>query len=137
MKLKNFMITMSMGAAIAIGGIAYAGGGMGGSGPGGTGSSGSGMMGGGGYGMMGSGGHGGMMGSGQGFFSPRGTQPQRSPSYQYEQRQTEKLREEIREKRQELSRLYRSEKPDKELMDQKMAELNRLEAELDYEMPPN
>ncbi len=101
------------------------------------GSSGSGMMGSGGYGMMGSGGHGGMMGSGQGFFSPRGTQPQRSPSYQYEQRQTEKLREEIREKRQELSRLYRSEKPDKELMDQKMAELNRLEAELDYEMSPN
>ncbi len=37
MKLKNFMITMSMGAAIAIGGIAYAGGGMGGSGPGGMG----------------------------------------------------------------------------------------------------
>ena len=137
MKLKNFMITMSTGAAIIIGGIAYAGGGMGGSGLGGTGSSGSGMMGGGGYGMMGSGGHGGMMGSGQGFFGPRGTQPQRSPSYQYEQRQTENLREEIREKRQELSRLYRSEKPDKELMDQKMAELNRLEAELDYEMSPN
>ena len=96
-----------------------------------------GMMGGGGYGMMGGGGHGGMMGSGQGSFSPRGTQPQSSPSYQYEQRQTEKLREEIREKRQELSRLYRSEKPDKELMDQKMAELNRLEDELDYEMSSN
>ncbi len=110
---------------------------MGNSGPGGTGSSGSGMMGGGGYGMMGGGEHGGMMGSGQDFFSPRSTQPQSSPSYQYEQRQTEKLREEIREKRQELSRLYRSEKPDKELMDQKMAELNRLEAELDYEMSPN
>jgi Spy/CpxP family protein refolding chaperone len=131
MKLKNFMITMLTGAAIIIGGIAYAGGGMGGGmgSNGGIGSSGSGMMGG--------GGHGGMMGSGQGFFSSRGTQPQRSPSYQYEQRQTEKLREEIREKRQELSRLYRSEKPDKELMDQKMAELNRLEAELDYEMSPN
>ena len=41
------------------------------------------------------------------------------------------LREEIRQKRYELSDLYRSENPDKDQIDQKIEELNKLEAELD------
>jgi len=44
---------------------------------------------------------------------------------------TEKIRAKIREKRHELSFLYRSKKPDKMLIDQKIEELNRLEYDLD------
>ena len=43
----------------------------------------------------------------------------------------EKLREEIQERRQELSDLYRSDKPDKTLIDKKIAELNKLETAYD------
>jgi len=108
---KHLLIATAITTALLIGTGAYAGGGMGG-----------------GQGMMGSGGND-MMGSGQGFSGPWTSQPQRSPSYQYEQR--ERLREEIREKRQELSELYRSDKPNKALIDQKIAELKELETVYD------
>ena len=105
---------------------AYAGSGMGGGMGGGQG-----MMGGQGYGMMGSPGNG-MMGSGPAYSNPW-TSPQsgRSPADQDKQAQKEQLRKEIQEKRQELSALYRSDKPDKALIDQKIAELNELETVYD------
>ena len=90
---------------------------------------GQGMMGGQGHMMGGSGND--MMGSGQYFSSPWTSQPQRTPSYRYEQRQRERLRAEIQEKRQELSELYRSDSPDKALIDQKITELNELETAYD------
>jgi hypothetical protein len=108
---------------IAIGGITYSGG-MGGGG-----------MGGGGNGMMG-GGH--MRGSGQGYSLPfqdlynrynRSDQPN-----SYGPRETERLRQEIREKRKELKVLYSSVKPDEDLIDKKIDELSELEAELDYRL---
>lgn len=125
MKGKHLLITAAITAALFISVGADAGGGMGGGMGGGQG-----MMGGQGQGMMGSDGND-MMGSGQNFSSPRMSQPRRSPSDQYKTQEKEKLREEIRERRQELSDLYRSEKPDKALIDKKIAELNKLET--DYE----
>jgi hypothetical protein len=118
---KHLLIATAIIAALFINAGAYAGGGMGG---------GQGMMGGQGHGMMGSGGSG-MMGSGQNFSGPWISQPRRSPSNQYGQRERARLREEIREKRQELSELYRSDEPDKVLIDQKIADLDELEAKLD------
>ena len=118
---KHLLIATAITAALLISAGAYAGGGMGG---------GQGMMGGQGHGMMGSGGNG-MMGSGQDFSGPWTSQSQRSPSNQYEQRERARLREEIREKRQELSEIYRSDKPDKALIDQKIAQLNVLETDYD------
>ena len=104
---------MLLTATILISTSVYAGGGMGG-----------------GQSMMGGQGH--MMGSSPGFLRPGTGRPQRFPAYQYnEQRDRERLRAEIREKRQELSELFRSDKPDKMLIDQKMAELNALETEYD------
>ena len=114
---KHLLISAAITTALLVSASAYAGGGMGG-----------GM--GGGQGMMGGQGHG-MMGSDQNFSGPWTSQPQRSPSNQYEQRERVRLREEIREKRQELSDLYRSDKPDKALIDQKIAQLNALETDYD------
>ena len=135
MKPRHFIIAIAM--ILGIGGIGYAMGPGGGSGGGGMGGSGHGMMGGGGYGMMDDRGHDDMMGSGQNYFSPRSKQFQRPRSYQPQMRYSDRLRAEIRQKRNELSELLRSENPDREMIEQKMAELNRLEAELDYEMSPN
>jgi hypothetical protein len=121
-KFLSGLIAMSF--AIFIGGFVYAGG-MDGGGMGGG-------MGGGAQGMMG-GGH--MMDYGRGYSNPyqnpynrdyRSEEPHR-----YNSRETERLREEIHAKRQELSDLYRSEKPDKSLIDKKINELAKLEAELD------
>jgi Spy/CpxP family protein refolding chaperone len=89
-------------------------------------------MGGGGNGMMG-GGH--MRGSGQGYALPfqdlynRYIRPDEPNSYG--PRETERLRQEIRERRKELKELYSSGKPDKDLIDKKIDELSKLEAELD------
>ncbi len=118
---KRLLIAMTISVAVLISSGAYAGGGMGG---------GQGMMGGQGHGMMGSGGNG-MMGSGQNFSGPWTSQPRKSPTDQYKQQERERLREEIRAKRQELSDLYRADKPDKALIDQKIAELNELETVYD------
>ena len=106
---RHLLIATAITAALLISAGAYAGGGMGG---------GQGMMGGQGH-MMGSGGND-MMGSGQFFSNPSTSQPRRSPTDQYKQQERERLREEIREKRLELSDLYRSDKPDKALIDQKI-----------------
>ena len=122
---KHLLIATAIATALFISAGAYAGGGMGGGMGGGQG-----MMGGQGHGMMGSGGSG-MMGSGQNFSDPWTSQPRRSPADQYKQQERERLREEIREKRQELSDLYRSEKQDKARIDQKIAELNTLETDYD------
>jgi Spy/CpxP family protein refolding chaperone len=45
--------------------------------------------------------------------------------------ETEALRMQIREKRRELAEMYRSGNTDKELLEQKIEELNRLESKLD------
>lgn len=118
MKPKFLLILAAMAFAVFIGSWVYAGGMMGGA------------MGG-----------GGMMGPGQGHSNPWQNQNpyydnNRSDqkAYQDNARETEKLREEIREKRNELHALYRSAKPDPDLIDKKIDELSRLEAELDRKM---
>jgi len=123
MKPKILLIMSTMASALFIGSLVYAGG-MGGG------------MGGG--GMMGGGMGGGMMGGyGQGYSNPWQNQNpynnDRSDqkTYQDKARETEHLRQEIREKRQELSALYHSQKPDMAQIDKKIDELSRLEAELD------
>jgi Spy/CpxP family protein refolding chaperone len=89
------------------------------------------MLGGSGHGGMGGGG---MMGWGRGmsalweYLSKNPTERNETP---YDQKEAEALKKQIREKRQELSDLLRSDKPDKELLDEKIDELNRLESELD------
>jgi peptidoglycan hydrolase CwlO-like protein len=118
MKGKNLIIIPVMSALLTIAGIGLAGamgGGMGGS------------MGG--YGMMGGQGQG-MMGYGSNFSNPWGSQPT-NQTYQNQQNETARLREEIKDKRQELSELYRAEKPNKEMINRKIEELSKLEAELD------
>ena len=121
-----FIIAAALIATIAIGGITYSGG------PGGGGMGGGGM-GGGGYGMMG-GGH--MMGNDRGYAVPyqdRYNRYNRSDqSNSYGPRETERLRQEIREKRKELNELYSSIKPDNDLIDKRIDELSKLEAELDH-----
>ena len=123
MKTKTCLIAFAVMAFITTGFGAYA------HGPGGI-SGGSSMMGGA-YAMMG--GHGrGMTGFGQGilnFFRNYFSESNKSEPNNYHD--TEKLREKIGEKRRELSLLYRSQKPDKILIDQKIEELNRLESDLD------
>ena len=122
---KLLIIATAITTALLISIGAYAGGGMGGGMSGGQG-----MGGGQGHGMMGTSGND-MMGSDQNFSSPRTSQPRRSSSDQYKMQEKEKLREEIQERRQELSDLYRSDKPDKALIDKKIAELNKLETAYD------
>jgi Spy/CpxP family protein refolding chaperone len=130
MKTKMYALLVAIVAVAVIGSITYAGG-PGSGGMGGSMGGGQGMMGGHGPGMMG--GH--MMRDDPNITNPWQKQPQ-SPytSYQNRQTETQRLREEIREKRSELSDLYRSEKPDKELIDQKIEELSKLEAKLDQKM---
>jgi len=88
----------------------------------------------GGHGGMGGSGGGGMMGSSQGMsaiwdaLTGRSNDQNRDYS---DRRQREELREEIRQKRRELRSLLRSDTPDKALIDKKITELDRLEAELD------
>jgi hypothetical protein len=124
MKGKDLIITGAMAILITIAGVAYAGGGMGGGMGGGIG----GGMGG------GMGGGQGMMGFGSIFSNPWGGQSRTNQNYQNQQKETQRLREEVRAKRQELSDLYRAEKPNKEMINRKIEELSRLERELDQEM---
>ena len=81
---------------------------------------------------------------GQGFSNPwqnpnnpnayNNNRANQQKAYQDKAKETEKLREEIREKRNELHALYRSEKPDPDMIDKKIDELSRLETELDQKM---
>jgi hypothetical protein len=91
----------------------------------------------GGHGGMGGRGGSGMMGSGEGISSILeallGKRSEQDRDYALE-RDREELRQEIRGKRRELAYLFRSDTPDKKLIDQKIVELNRLEAELDKKM---
>jgi hypothetical protein len=123
MKSKILFIIGALAFAVFIGGFVYAGG-MGGGG-----------MGGGGRGMMG-GGH--MMDYGRGYSAPYpapyNRDYQSEEPYRYNSQETERMRQEIREKRQELSKLYDSEKPDKALIDKKIDELSKLEAQLDHRL---
>ena len=121
---KHLLIATAITTALLISSGASAGGGMGG---------GQGMMGGQGHGMMGSGGNG-IMGSDQNFSSPWISQPRRASTDQNNQQEREQLREEIRDKRQELAELYRSGKPDKELIDRKIEELSVLETAYDQKL---
>jgi hypothetical protein len=101
------------------------------------GGSGSGGAGGHGPRMMDDRAHDSLMGSGHGFSSPGSRQYQGPHFNQNQMQQSDSLRAEIRQKRHELAELLRSENPDRDMIEQKMAELNRLETELDYEMSPN
>ena len=117
MKPRIWFAIIALSLAMIFSGTTY-GGGMGG---GGMGNGGSRMMG---------GGH--MMDYGRGYSAPYQDQYYRSDQrYQYGPRKSKRLRLEIRERRQELSALYRAEKPDKDLIDKKINELDELEAELD------
>jgi len=139
MNRKIFIIAMLLCTAFIYGGFSYAGNGGGGMGAGMGGGTGAGMSGGtgtgmgGDHGMMGGQGHG-MMDYGQNYSNPSRGQRRTDPAYQHEKKATERLRYEIMAKRQELSDLYRSEKPNKELIDQKIAELDELEAKLDQKL---
>ena len=79
-----------------------------------------------------------MMDYGRGYSIPYQGQYNRynrpEESYRYGPTETARLRQEIREKRQELGMLYVAEKPDKELIKKKIDELARLEAELDHKL---
>lgn len=81
-------------------------------------------------GGMGGGGH--MMGNDAYMNPPNYSQP-RTPRYFQNQseRETEKLRAEIHERREELSRLFRQSPRDEQLIDRKIEELSRLESEFD------
>ena len=120
MKPNLFITAIAIAISATIGSLALAGG-MGGGG-----------MGGGGRGMMG-GGH--MMDFGKGYSTPYPDQYNRynryDESYRYGPTETEKLRQEIREKRKELSELYDTKEPDRNLINKKIDELSKLEAELD------
>ena len=129
---KQLLIATAITTALLFSAGAYAGGGMGdGAGAGMGGGTGAGM--GGDHGMMGGQGHG-MTDYGQNYSNSWRGQPRTDPTYQYEKKVTERLRYEIRAKRQELSDLYRSEKPNKEIIDHKIAELDELEAKLDEKL---
>ena len=121
---KHLLIATAITTVLLISAGAYAGGGMGGG-------TGAGM--GGDHDMMGGQGHG-MMGYGQNYSNSWRGQPRTDPIYQYEKKETERLRYEIRAKRQELSDLYRSEKPNMEIIGHKIAELDELEAKLDEKL---
>ena len=124
MKPRIWFAIIALSLAMIFSGITYGGGPGGGMGGGGMGRGGSGMMG---------GGH--MMDYGKDYSAPYRDQYSRSDErYQYGPRETKRLRLEIRERRQELSALYRAEKPDKDLIDKKINELDKLEAELDQKL---
>ena len=122
-----------IGAAISLAGFAYA------QGPGGSSRGGYGM--GGGHGMMG-GGHGTMQGFGGWMdrFIPDNWNQFRQPQQNEDtdrntsRDQERALREEIRGRREELASLLRSENPDRNFINQKTEELNRLEAYLDEKL---
>jgi Spy/CpxP family protein refolding chaperone len=90
----------------------------------------------GGSGMGGSGmGGSGMMGGGQGMSDlwnalSRMWGSENPNSFDHRSNSTERLRSEIREKRQELRSMVQSSNPDRSAIDQKIRELDRLESEL-------
>lgn len=129
-----YLIAVGVIAALALTPVVYAHGS-------GAGSWGGSLMGGpeyammGGQGMMGGGQGGGMMGSGQGASNLWGDLNRMfNGSNQQRNSETETLRKEIQQRRQELASLVEAPKPDKKLIHEKIEELNRLEAELDREM---
>ena len=72
------------------------------------------------------------MGSSPNFSTRRTSPPNREiPTDQQYKLERERLRDQIQQKRQELSEMYRSEQADKALIDQKIAELNDLEKAYD------
>lgn len=125
MKAKMYVVSAVVVALLAISALAYADDQT-------RTSQGGPMLGGSGHGGMGGGG---MMGPGRGLTALWEALSkklgERDPDDKYQETETEALRKQIREKRQELSDLIRSDKPDKERLDEKIDELNRLESELD------
>ena len=133
-KKAYYLIAVGVIAALAFSPVVYAHG----SGPGSWGGS---LMGSpeyammGGQGMMGGGQGGGMMGYGQGSSNLWSDLNRMfNGSHQQSHSETEALRREIRQRRQELASLFEAAKPDKKLIAEKIEELNRLEAELDRKM---
>jgi Spy/CpxP family protein refolding chaperone len=129
-----YLIAVGVIAALAFTPVIYAHG----SGPGSWGGS---PMGGseyammGGQGMMGGGQGGGMRGYGQGGSNLWGELNRMfNGSNQQSYSETETLRREIRQRRQELASLFGAAKPDQKLIHEKIEELNKLEAELDRKM---
>jgi Spy/CpxP family protein refolding chaperone len=125
MNRKIYIIVLLLFAAVTLGGISYAGSGSGGMGVG-SGSGDHGMMGGQNHGMM-----------DQNYSNSWREQSRTNQNYRYGKKETQSLREEIKAKRQELSALYRSEKPNKKMIDQKITELDELEAKLDEKLSKN
>lgn len=124
MKKRDYIVVVTVVLAFSVGMVAYAHEPVGGSGGGS-------MMHGGRSGMMG--GHGGgMMDYGQGISKLWDALTNIfNRSNQTDYNETESLRMQIREKRRELAEMYRSDNTDKELLEQKIEELNRLESKLD------
>jgi len=135
MKIVNYIFLTSILTVLIIGGVGYVqapGGGTGGQAF---------AMGGGQGGMMGGqggmiGGQGGMMG---GYLRDLWNGYRMSPKeYNHDNQdlteESSSLRKQIREKRAELSALYRSDNADKTLIEKKIDELNRLERRLDEKM---
>jgi Spy/CpxP family protein refolding chaperone len=133
MKIRTYTVILAIIAVLTIGVVAYA------NGPAGDswvvammGRDGNGKTGG--HGMMGGNGRD-MMDSGQGTSNLSQEQANKLDElYRKSYQETEVLRKEIREKREELASLFRSDNPDKNLIDQKINELNRLESDLDKKM---
>jgi hypothetical protein len=117
----RFLTILIVAAAITLAGVALAGGMGGGMGSGGGMGNGQGM---------GGGGH--MMGNDSYMNSPNYRQPTAPRSFQrQDERETEKLRAEIQERKQELSDLFRQEPRNEQLIDKKIEELSHLQTELD------
>jgi Spy/CpxP family protein refolding chaperone len=127
MKKRGYIVVVIVVLAFSVGVVAYEHGPVGGSGGGS-------VMDGGRSGMMG--GHGGgMMGDGQGISKLwRALTDIFNRSNQTDYSETESLRMQIREKRRELAEMYRSDNTDKDLLEKKIEELNRLESKLDNKM---
>jgi Spy/CpxP family protein refolding chaperone len=134
MKTNYFMITLSLAAILAFGTIAFAHGPGGGT-QGGYGGRIYGMMGGGGGMMSGSGGMNRGLNNWPDMLEQyRKVQPPSGQRYQSSMEEVEALKRKIREKRQELSSLYRSGRADKEQIDRRVDELNDLEDKLDEKL---
>ena len=119
MKKRVYIVVAIVVLAFSVGVVAYAHGPVGGSGDG----------------SMMDGGRSGMMGDGQGISKLwHALTNIFNRSNQTDYNETESLRMQIREKRRELAEMYRSDNTDKELLEQKIEELNRLESKLDKKM---
>ena len=124
MKIKAYLISAIILSVLIIGGPGYA------HGPGGGGGGGSSGMGGNGYGMMG--GQSWMKRYGRELWDRlRGNPRENDQRLSQSNEEIESLRKQIKDKRQELASLFRSDNPDRDLISKKIEALNNLEQMLD------